>query len=913
MKEIKYYYCVDRTTEIEIPNISYPQSFTDVMDGTWDAGSFEFFIDINIYKRDFNMKEIDVISRKIIEDGNVLDDTRFLIDEINVEKDSNYKSNIIKVTIKYVEGTKILSKYLMPNHTYSIKPFIYSDRPSYSNNNLYAQYIYKYFYHSRLTNVSPSYLDMIYERNYQNFDYKDGLYAFEPSDELIEISKQYPDKTSTYTDANFFDITRDCFAIFNAVPYLNMKDRKLEYISGLGKENNKKIEYNKDKIVVSNSFNRSIENNTDTIENKIVNAVCDFEELMYPSDSNDVLPGTVDAFNAMVIRPRGLNEGMESYQNWYNWYLELPQKIDNILAVVAVRIDGSDYNVKTKKIVTHLVVEKSSWDQLTETDKKYYAYFKRGDNKIYNIMQTVATEEDNVWPWDTTDDNTIAFQTSFAVQYKPIISTDILIVKNKDNLINKKNFVVSDKNSSDISIVSKTNYELEKGFYSQYMLEIAGEYQNIYSGELVDIIGFESYGIPSKKYLVYKVNTTWEKEGSHQIIYFNEMVAKNNVLLNEDNIVRITEQPSDETLVERIYKKSDLVEVKSEIVDSTTYEPYSLKGYGTTDFILSAFRMLFGKQTSDIGNPDGTITSDRHKIKSAKCRFRYKDWVLNQETKEMELSSTQNDVILEKKLDYFNSGTVSQAIMSTIDNIVFDYKGELKTINTADETKLKASVPVKYCNQLGVLDDFDVRFVAGNVGTNFNSQIYDEDNNLIGYTYPILPITIESFGNLVGKVKFGRNYVETIKDTRDILKLVYEQTYCSGNENLQLSNYFTSTSTSFAIDKRFQSDYLYKDILFFEGKVYNVNDIDENKAIESETIEDATSYMLFNDDYNVFIKIPDGLINGNYYTMVLRGVINRYKTGVNTYEKRMVPQLSFYFKKEPGTKYIKFSIDVLKL
>ena len=40
MKNIRYYYCVDRTTEIEIPNISYPQTFTDVMDGTWDSGSF---------------------------------------------------------------------------------------------------------------------------------------------------------------------------------------------------------------------------------------------------------------------------------------------------------------------------------------------------------------------------------------------------------------------------------------------------------------------------------------------------------------------------------------------------------------------------------------------------------------------------------------------------------------------------------------------------------------------------------------------------------------------------------------------------------------------------------------------------------------------------------------------------------
>ena len=907
MKEIKYYYCVDRTTEIEIPNISYPQSFTDVMDGTWDTGSFEFFIDIDIYQRDFNMKEMDVISRKIIEDGNILDDTRFLIDEINVEKDSYYASNVLKITIKYVEATKILTKYLMPNHTYSVKPVFDWALNKEWQNNLYKQYIFKYFNNSVASAIGVSSGDMIYERNYQNFVYKDGLYAFEPSEELVEITKQYPDKTSTYVDSNFFDITRDCFSIFNAVPYLNMKDRKLDYISGLGKETNKKIQYNKDKFVVSNSWNRSIENNVDAIENKIANAVCDFEELVYPSDLNQktLMP---NAFNSMVIKPRGLNEGMESYQNWYNWYLELPQKIDNILAVVAVRIDISPYNEKTKKIVTNLVIEKSSWDQLTEKDKKYYAYFKRGDNKIYNIMQTVVTREDDVWPWDRADDNRIAFQTSFWVKYKPIISTDILIVKNKNNLINKKNFVVSDKNASDIHTVAKTNYELEKGFYSQYMLEIAGEYQDIFAGELIDIEGFENYGIPSKKYLIYKVNTTWEKEGSHQIIYFNEMVAKNNVLLNEDNIVRITEQPSDETLVERIFKKTDLIELNVDIVDSTTYAPYSLNGYGTTDFILSAFRMLFGKETDDILNTDGTTTSDRHKLRSAKCKFYYRD--LNPET--LELSSTQSTPVLEKKLDYFNSGTVSQAILSMIDNIVFDYKGELQTLNGPKESELKASFPVKYANQLGMLDGFIIKLVSSNVG--LLSEIVDDDGNIVGYNYPYFPLTPNEFDiNLVGKINLENTSTGVIKDTRDILKVVYEQTYCSGNENLQLSNYFTGTSSSFAIDERFHSDYLYKDILFFEGKVYNVNDIDEKNAIESETIENATSKMVFTGDYNVFIKIPDGLINGNYYTMVLRGVLNKYKVGVNTYEKRMVPQLSFYFKKEPGTKYIKFSIDVLKL
>lgn len=904
MKNITYYYCVDRTTEIEIPNISYPQTFTDVMDGTWDSGSFEFFIDINIYKRDFNMKEMDVISRKIIENGNILDDTRFLVDEINVEKDSYYESNIFKVTIKYVESTKILTKYLMPNHTYSVKPvfdwFLNKDW----QNNLFKQYIFKYFNGSWPSAIDISKNDMIYERNYQNFVYKDGLYAFQPSEELIEITKQYPDKNSTYTDANFFDITRDCFAIFNSVPYLNMKDRRLEYISGLGKETNKKIEYNEDKFVVSNSWNRSIENNIDAVENKMVNAVCDFEELVYPSDLNQktLIP---DVFNSMVIKPRGLNEGMESYQNWYNWYLELPQKIDNILAVVAVRIDISDANEKTKKIVTQFVIEKSSWDQLTETAKKYYAYFKRGDNKIYNIMQTVVTRENDVWPWDRAADNRIAFQTSFWVKYKPIISTDILIVKNRDNLINKKNFVVNDKNASDINIVAKTNYELEKGFYSQYMLEIAGEYQNISAGELVDIIGFESYGIPSKKYLIYKINTTWEKEGSHQIIYFNEMVAKNNVLLNENNIVRITEQPSDETLVERIYKKTDLIELNVDIVDSTDWEAYSLSGYASQDFLLSSLRMLFGKETDEIFNDPNS--RNRHKLRSAKCKFYYRD--LDPET--LELSSTQSTPVLEKKLDYFNSGTVSQAILSMIDNIVFDYKGELQTLNGPKESELKASVPVKYANQLGMLDGFIIKLVNSNVG--LISEIVDEDNNIVGYNYPYLDITPENFDlNLVGKIKLEDN-VGVVKDTRDILKVVYEQTYCSGNENLQLSNYFTGTSSSFAIDERFHSDYLYKDILFFEGKVYNVNDINEKNAIESETILDATSKMVFTGDYNVFIKIPDGLINGNYYTMVLRGVLNKYKVGVNTYEKRMVPQLSFYFKKEPGTKYIKFSIDVLKL
>ena len=67
--------------------------------------------------------------------------------------------------------------------------------------------------------------------------------------------------------------------------------------------------------------------------------------------------------------------------------------------------------------VSYRIVEDSIYQGLSETEKKYYAHYKRGSNRIENVVITAGiTLEDDNWPWDKAKDNNTAFTTSFVIQ-----------------------------------------------------------------------------------------------------------------------------------------------------------------------------------------------------------------------------------------------------------------------------------------------------------------------------------------------------------------------------------------------------------------------------------------------------------------------------------------------------------------
>jgi hypothetical protein len=866
MNNIIFYLIKENTDEIKLEELVYPTQYTDVMDGSFDTGSAEFIINLNDYLlyKDKELREGEFIRRRIIVDNEVVDDTIYIIDEVNAEKDSVYNENKIKLTIKYIESTKYLTDLLIANHTYSVTPIIWSNSNKASEKN-------------SLYDVFKKSYDMLGERN-NIFNIETNSYRkFTINKDLENILKKYPNKNRTYLDCNFFDVCKENFADISSVPYYDVNNRELSHISSMGKDTNKTISIYRDNIVVSSSYNRDKSNNCDVIENKAVNIYEDYESIWYPNNiplddfqNEDMKIERRRASN--YARPKGLNEGLESYQYWYNWYLELPFNIERIEKLYYINLDGTltndgaVTNANTFKDVTDRVIEQKMYNSLTDTEKKKFAYYKKGSNKINAIsVASGITTENDIWPWDRTSDNQVAFKGMFAVKYKPIINSDVTIIKNGKRKYNKKNIAFSNKDISDSDLISRTKYELEKNSYGQYMLEIAGKYQNISAGELVDIEGFEHYGIPSKKYLIYKVNTTFEKEGSHQIIYFNEMVSKNNVLLNENNLVRISQNPSSQSSVERVFKRTDLIGIKSELVDGKevfSYDPGD--NYCGNNFAFNSLKNILNPDSNSSNNIKGILFG---------TRFLKLDDYLKEKQE-------YDETWLIGSIGYLNAGTVSQAFIKAIDNCIWDnkYNAVGVTPGGPDDFELIASLPVRYTDAIGQFELMNAWVL--------NSQMKkDSTSDYTAFLFNEYPLASKKINerptkyedNILFSLAFGN------KDMREIMQIVYEQSWYGVDDNVQLTDYFTSCTSSFSGELSMESKItskggkLNKIISIYDKKIYNINGIDEPpiKSINYTNYHKVVSF----DGNSIYIKLKN--TNGTPFKGQVGEFVDEYSISIN--------------------------------
>ena len=922
MSELKFYLIREDNSEIELKDLIFPTQYTDVMDGSFDTGSAEFAVNLSDYLlyKDKELREGEFIRREIISNDEIIDNTIFIIDEINSEKDSLYDEDIIKTTIKYVESTKYLTDLLMANHSYSITPIVWSNSEKAKNKN-------------SLYDVLKRSYDMLGERN-NIFNIETNSYRkFTINSELEEILKKYPNKNRTYLDSNFFDICKENLNDISSVPYYNALNRELSHISSLGNKTNKVIDYNNDNIVVSSSYNRNKSNNTDIIENKAVNIYEDYESMWYPNnipldDFENESMETERRRASNYVRPKGLNEGLETYQNWYNWYLELPQNIERIEKIYYINLDGYiDTNESIVpsiyfKDVTDRIVEESVYQSLTETEKKRFSHYKKGSNRINAIsVASGLTTENDVWPWDRTKDNKVAFKGMFAVKYKPIINTDITVVKNGKRTYNKRNIAFTNKDISDADLTSRTKYELERNSYGQYMLEIAGEYQNIYAGDIVDIINFESYGIPSKKYLIYKVNTTWEQEGSHQIIYFNEMVAKNNVLMNEDNLVRISQNPSSQSSIERVFKRTDLIGIKSELVQNKEIVSYDAgNSYCGNNFAFNSLKNILVPSLDFSKNIQGILFGARY-LK------------LDEKTlKEQE--SSFNDIWLIGSIGYLNSGTVSQAFIKAIDNCIWDNKYDAFSVSAGgpDDFELKSSIPVRYTDYIGQFEFMETWFLNSPI----KKDETDEYTEFLFNKYPEIGETPSEYTeNILFILDFGP------KDMREIMQIVYEQSWYGADNNVQLTDYFTSCTSSFCGENKYEETStgkggkFNKTISIYDKKIYNINGVDEPpiNAVSDLNYGNCVSF----DGNTMYIKLSSlgRPFKGNVgeevdeYSISINGVSNYHINKTIKYDEndviigsdyvyayqRYVPQIFITIPKHvvKEEEYIKLTIETNKL
>jgi hypothetical protein len=164
-----------------------------------------------------------------------------------------------------------------------------------------------------------------------------------------------------------------------------------------------------------------------------------------------------------------------------------------------------------------------------------------------------------------------------------------------------------------------------------------------------------------------------------------------------------------------------------------------------------------------------------------------------------------------------------------MDSVTFEYEGQANNIGTFSK-----SVPILYANTLGLFNSINVTFTDQTKFYPRETTHEDISSGLGKYTF----YYASSYPNVSGEV--GEEYSNVVinniptqaKDTRDILKIVYEQTYYSKNSNVKLSNYLTSTTSSFGQRTDYGNIYdvkpvlvrkNLKDILIFDKKIYNVN------------------------------------------------------------------------------------------
>ena len=216
MKQFKFYLTDKSLDDVELTNLTFPLKFTDVMDGSFDTGSFQCIIKKEDYYnyKESRLREGEFIRKETIENGVVIDDTVFIIDEINFEKDSTYDDSSISLTIKYVESTKYLTTLMVSNHTCTVSPVIWSNEMLTKRfNSLYGTF-------------EKSILMLKERNNIFNVSNYEGYRTFNLDDKTKSIMMKYPYKNRAYLDNNFFDICKENFASFSSVPYLNAKDRQ---------------------------------------------------------------------------------------------------------------------------------------------------------------------------------------------------------------------------------------------------------------------------------------------------------------------------------------------------------------------------------------------------------------------------------------------------------------------------------------------------------------------------------------------------------------------------------------------------------------------------------------------------------------------------------------------------------------
>lgn len=338
----------------------------------------------------------------------------------------------------------------------------------------------------------------------------------------------------TYVDQSTFGQLTDVFDRVGAVPYLdfNVDDGRCFLTFYL-----KQGEFDLDRGIqtITNLSTEEVSKPSDlhstSISSQIKNICCDDDYIVFPSmyanllannnyegyaalsipytmeqlqdgktmieTTNDNGVTQYDIFQELrLVVPNSFNNRISEISDPETYYLQLPTNIEHIKDIYYVAdlgiIDGGDQIISITKIPNNRFVEYSEFEVLSTQQKKLFAYFVRGENKIKQPVALLASvgELQEDWKWSKAQTYDALRKARFIVRYKPMLDVTYSMFDFENRKSTTTKYIdMPFKVYSDKQASSLLSYEFEK-YNSNKILFNSVKYNdfsdlNHYAGEKV--------------------------------------------------------------------------------------------------------------------------------------------------------------------------------------------------------------------------------------------------------------------------------------------------------------------------------------------------------------------------------------------------------------------------------------------
>lgn len=269
-----------------------------------------------------------------------------------------------------------------------------------------------------------------------------------------------------------------------------------------------------------------------------------------------------------------------------SYSISLPYKIEDIVNIYSCKPMVEIYNTlsdgtivyfgwKLEKYDKNRIIENSSYEFLSQLQKRVTAYYVRGDNKINNVICLEIENEDdsedgsgnswNIWnvfnivsnndyqgafAWSTTELYNKLRSQFYVVEYKPILDT---IYTNYDYCSDDEikptsinNFHLPYSQVSDRQVYPILEYNLEKGLDTTIDVKFISESIDILNVHAGDIVKYNNID-----YIVNKVNMFINNKSIECSFSLTNNIVQNSILSSYSDNVRVSSVISANTTVNR--------------------------------------------------------------------------------------------------------------------------------------------------------------------------------------------------------------------------------------------------------------------------------------------------------------------------------------------------------------------------